>query len=187
VRAGLAATLLLTFVFFSGGCSNAPVGSPSGRVARTFVEVSLLEQICMTKLQGYLIKLDAKRMDSFFGAALNGLVSCEASSGLSHVPTKAVTDWLAHANGRVRAAAIPKAPRELAALPATDDDRVPYQGACVSYMRRYIPASIARAGDEPDVAAAFTFNALEECDSDSGFATITPSDLAAIMQAKHLL
>jgi hypothetical protein len=141
----------------------------------------------MTKLQGYLIKLEAKRMDSFFSAALNGLVSCEASSGLSHVPTKEITRWLAHANGHAVAIAIPKPPRELAAQPATDDSRVPYQGVCVSYMRRYLPASIARAGDDPDIAAAFTFNALEECDSDSGFATITPSELAAIMQAKHLL
>jgi hypothetical protein len=82
---------------------------------------------------------------------------------------------------------MPKSPLLLAVLPTTNEARVHYQRVCVAYMRRYVPASIANAGDDPDVAAAFTFNALEDCDTESGFPTIEPRDLAAIMQAKHLL
>jgi hypothetical protein len=176
---------VLTLASLVTACSHAT--APQGETAKSFDDVSLLEQTCMTKLKDYLIVSDAKRMDAFFSKALNGLVTCEASSGLAHVPTREVSRWLATADGRPVAGTIPKPPAELASLPAADERRVPYQRACVSYMRRYIPASVAHAGDDPDVAAAFTFNALEECDSDSGFATITPSDLAAIMQAKHLL
>jgi hypothetical protein len=174
--------LLATLATVVAACSSAPAPAH-----RTFAEAAQLENSCVTSLKSYLIDLSATRMDAFFGAALNGLLKCEAASGLAHVPTQEVTRWLSDAHGRATRSAIPKAPRELAVLPTTDDARLPYQRVCVSYMRRYLPASTARAGDDPDVAAAITFNALEECDSDSGFTTISPSDLAAIMQAKHLL
>lgn len=141
----------------------------------------------MTDLQGYLSNLGAPRMDAFFAAALNGLVRCEAYSGLAHIPTADINRWLKLANGHPAAIPIPRVPAGLASRPNRPDQRLSYQRACIAYMRRYLPASIARAGDDSDVAAAFVFNNVEQCDSDAGFATISPNDLAAMMQAKHLL
>jgi hypothetical protein len=177
----------LALALWGTGCSNAPVTQPPAVTGRTYPEIALLEHTCMTNLQAYLTGLQAPRMDTFFSAALNGLLRCEASSGLAHVPTKDITHWLTHADGRRVATKMPKSPLLLAVLPTTNEARVHYQRVCVAYMRRYVPASIANAGDDPDVAAAFTFNALEDCDTESGFPTIEPRDLAAIMQAKHLL
>ena len=183
-------TVLTAFALAAciASCSSAPVRRPAqGPDTRTTIQIAFAEENCMSQLRGYLTGLKAPRMDSFFAAALNGLVRCEAYSGLAHIPTADITRWLGHASGRPAQSAIPPLPPELAVKPANADDRVPYQRACVAYMRRYLPASIARAGDDPDVAAAFVFNTAEQCDSDAGFATIAPSDLAAIMQAKHLL
>jgi len=174
-------------LLFAAGCSAITEHRPPGTQGRTAIEVGLAEQACMSQLQGYLIGLNASRMDAFFSAALNGLVRCEAYSGLAHLPTRDVSAWLVAASGRPVRVAVPPAPRAIAVPPQAEDERLPYQRACVAYMRRYLPASIARAGDEPDVAAAFIFNAAEQCDSAAGFATIAPRDLAAIMQAKHLL
>lgn len=168
------------------GCSNTAVSGPANASGRTVDEVAFAEQTCMTQLQAYLKSSRATRMDAFFAAALNGLVRCEADSGLAHLPTREVTRWLARA-GHPAQVAIPPAPPALALIPRDDAQRLPYQSACMAYMRSYLPASIARAGDEPDVAAAFIFNAVEQCDSEAGFATIAPRDLAAIMEAKHLL
>lgn len=182
------ALMAFGLALFIASCSSAPVRrSPEATDSRTAIEIAFAEENCMNQLRGYLNGLKAPRMDSFFAAALNGLVRCEAYSGLAHIPTADITRWLGHANGRPAPGPIPPLPPELAVKPANADDRVPYQRACVAYMRRYLPASIARAGDDPDVAAAFVFNTAEQCDSDAGFATIAPSDLAAIMQAKHLL
>jgi hypothetical protein len=160
--------------------------TPPAQSARTVIDAGLAEDTCMSQLQSYLTNLHAKRMDKFFASALNGLVRCQAYGGLAHVPTSDITRWLARANGRALPAPGGLKPF-LAKLPQHEDERLPYQRACTAYMRAYLPKSIAGAGDDPDVAAAFIFDALEECDSAAGFATIAPHDLAAIMQANHLL
>lgn len=167
-------------------CVSAAFRRAPAHAGQTAIDVGLAEDTCMSRLQSYLTNLHAKRMDTFFAAALNGLVRCEAYSGLAHVPTREITRWLARANGHA-----PPDPRALkpflARLPQHEDERLPYQRACSRYMRTYLPASISDAGDDPDIAAAFIFDALEECDSAAGFATIPPHDLADIMRANHLL
>lgn len=168
------------------GCSNAPAPGTATPTGRTATEAAFAEQTCMTQLQTYLKNLKVPRMDAFFSAALNGLVRCEADSGLAHLPSRDVTRWLTRP-GHPTQVALPAAPAALAIVPHDDAQRLPYQRACMAYMRSYLPASIARAGDEADVAAAFIFNAVEQCDSEAGFATIAPRDLATMMESKHLL
>jgi DNA-binding transcriptional LysR family regulator len=177
---------LFAFAFVSG-CASTPQSPPPTAVPQTFSQAAFAEHECIGRLKDSLAALAAPRMDSFFSAALNGLLRCEATSGLAHVPTRDINGWLAHANGKPVATKIPPAPRMLAQVPRDDPARLPYQRACVAYLRRYLPASIARAGDDADVAAAFAFNALEECDNTAGFATIEPNELATMMQSKHLL
>jgi hypothetical protein len=179
--AALAALALAT------SCASTTTSRAPGATARTSVEVAQAENDCISQLKSSLESLSAPRMDAFFSAALNGLLRCEASSGLAHVPTREVNRWLAHATGKPVPTALPRPPAILAQIPHDEAARLPYQRACSAYMERYLPASIARAGDEADAAAAFVFNALEECDSTAGFATIPPNELAAMMQAKHLL
>jgi hypothetical protein len=179
-------TALLALALVSG-CAQTPQTKLSATTVRSADEVAFAESDCISHLKQSLGDMPSPRMDSFFSAALNGLLRCEATSGLAHVPTSDVNRWLAHATGSPVAVTIPRPPKILATVPREDSERLSYQRTCAAYMRRYLPASIARAGDDPDVAAAFAFNALEQCDSTAGFATIEPNELATMMQAKHLL
>jgi hypothetical protein len=179
-----------TFALFAlalvSSCASAPHAA-AAPAARSATDVAFAEHDCISHLKEFLGSRPKPRMDRFFSAALNGLLRCEATSGLAHVPTSDVNTWLVHATGSPVAVTIPRPPKLLSSMPREDAERLTYQRTCVAYMRRYLPASIAHAGDEPDVAAAFAFNALEQCDSTAGFATIEPNELATMMQAKHLL
>ena len=178
---------IFTLVFALAACSSPPVQHPPAETPRTAVEIAFAESGCIAQLHAYLIRLQVKRLEPFFSAALGGLVRCEATSGLAHLPTREINSWLAHASGNPSKVPIPPSPASLQSNPHGEDQRLTYQRICVAYLRRYLPASIARAGDDPDVAAAYIFNAAEQCDSDAGFATIPPSELAALIEAKHLL
>lgn len=178
---------MLVFVLALAACSRPPGQHPPSEMPRTAVEIAFAESACISQLHAYLKGLQASRLDAFFSAALGGLVRCEATSGLAHLPTREINAWLAQARGKPSNVAIPHSPAVLESNPQDQDQRVTYQRVCVAYLRRYLPASIARAGDDPDVAAAFIFNAAEQCDSEAGFATIPPNELAALIEAKHLL
>jgi hypothetical protein len=179
--------MALLSLALASSCAPAPQNTTASTAVRPASDVAIAESACISHLKGSLESMPSPRMDAFFSAALNGLLRCEATSGLAHVPTSDINALLAHAKGSPVAVAIPRPPKLLERVPSEDDQRLTYQRTCVAYMRRYLPASIARAGDDPDVAAAFAFNALEQCDSTAGFATIEPNELATMMQAKHLL
>ena len=118
---------------------------------------------------------------------MNGIVVCDAARGLAHLPTRDVSVWLENADGKVHPMVrVPAQPKDVEKVPTDASARIAYQRTCTRYMRRYLPATIARNGDDPDTAAAEVFDGMEECDAVAGFATISRAELARIIKAKHL-
>jgi hypothetical protein len=94
---------------------------------------------------------------------------------------------LQQATGRARPeVAVPTTPAFLAQPPQTSDERSAYQRDCTAWARRFLPAHIENAGDDPDTAAADTFDAIEECDGSAGFATIPHDRFIQILKSRRL-
>jgi hypothetical protein len=126
-------------------------------------------------------------MDEFLSRTLSGLVYCESRSGLAHLPPRAVAIWLQHATGRPQpVVAVPTPPAFLTEPPQTAGARAAFQRDCTAWAARFLPAHIANAGDDPDTAAADTFDAIEECDGAAGFATIPHERFIDILKSKKL-
>ena len=142
---------------------------------------------CVTALERYLASSHPTRMDEFLSRTLSGLVYCESRSGLAHLPPREVAAWLQHAAGRPEPGiAVPTAPGFLAQPAETAGARAAYQRDCMAWAQRFLPAHIASAGDDPDTAAADTFDAVEECDGTAGFATIPHERFIEILKSKNL-
>ncbi|MBD5635769.1 MAG: hypothetical protein IAI49_14975 [Candidatus Eremiobacteraeota bacterium] len=145
------------------------------------------QRACIVALDTHLRTLAVTRIDAFFTQTLNGLVTCDAASGLAHLPTRDISAWLNGADGKAHVhVRVPVQPAEIAAMPHDAASRVRYQRRCIAWMDRYLPASIAKIGDDPDTAAADVFNGIEECDAVAGFATISRDDLARTVKSKNL-
>jgi hypothetical protein len=171
------------------GCSSTSAQSSDARApaGTSLADRAALQRTCISALHDHLTSLDVKRIDSFFAQTLNGLIVCDATYGLSHIPTREISAWLAGADGKPhRNVGVPDQPAEIAKLPGDPPARFKYQQRCILWMRRYLPASIAHNGDDPDTAAADVFNGIEECDAVAGFATISREDLAQIIKSKDL-
>jgi hypothetical protein len=171
------------------GCSSTSAQSSDAQApgGTSLAERAALQRTCISTLHDHLATLDVKRIDSFFAQTLNGLIVCDATYGLSHIPTREISAWLAGADGKPhRNVGVPDQPPEIAKLPGDPPARFKYQQRCILWMRRYLPASIAHNGDDPDTAAADVFNGIEECDAVAGFATISREDLAQIIKSKDL-
>ncbi len=167
-------------------CSNRAPGSvaPAGR---TRAPDAAAQQTCVTALERDLSKYNATRMDYFLSRTLSGLVYCESRSGLAHLPPHDVANWLQQATGHARPdVAVPTAPGFLARPPRTSGERAAYQRGCMAWAQRFLPARISNAGDDPDTAAADTFDAIEECDGTAGFATISHDRFIQILKSKRL-
>jgi len=178
---------LLLVAITSCGSSNAPSSDGPQPIGTSLADRAALQRTCISALHDHLASLGVKRIDSFFAQTLNGLIVCDATYGLSHIPTREISAWLAGADGKPRRSVrVPNQPAEIAKLPGDPPARFLYQQHCIQWMRRYLPASIAHNGDDPDTAAADVFNGIEECDAVAGFATISREDLAQIIKSKDL-
>jgi len=178
---------LLLVAITSCGSSNAPSNDGPQPIGTSLADRAALQRTCISALHDHLASLGVKRIDSFFAQTLNGLIVCDATYGLSHIPTREISAWLAGADGKPRRSVrVPNQPAEIAKLPGDPPARFLYQQHCIQWMRRYLPASIAHNGDDPDTAAADVFNGIEECDAVAGFATISREDLAQIIKSKDL-
>jgi hypothetical protein len=188
LRALRDATLVLAIAAIAScGSSGSSSGADPQPTASSLADRAAQQRSCIGALRDHLASLDVKRIDSFFAQTLNGLIVCDATYGLSHIPTREISAWLAGADGKPhRSAIVPDQPADIAKLPGDPPARFQYQQRCIVWMRRYLPASIAHNGDDPDTAAADVFNGIEECDAVAGFATISREDLAQIIKSKDL-
>lgn len=169
------------------GSSNAASNDVQQPADTSLADRAAQQRTCISALHDHLASLEVKRIDSFFAQTLNGLIVCDATYGLSHIPTREISAWLAGADGKPKPnVRVPDQPAEIAKLPGDPPARFLYQQRCITWMRRYLPANIAHNGDDPDTAAADVFNGIEECDAVAGFATISREDLAQIIKAKDL-
>lgn len=168
------------------GCSGAP-STTAAPQATSIADAATQQRSCIGALRTHLRALAVRRVDAFFAQTLNGLVVCDATYGLAHIPTREISAWLGGADGKPHPhVGVPAQPREIATLPRDPAARLRYQRDCTAWMRRYLPASIAKNGDDPDTAAANVFDGIEECDAVAGFATISREELARIVRAKDL-
>jgi hypothetical protein len=173
------------------GCANHVQGTVAqGTVAPARISRApdaAAHRTCVVALQHDLTTYDATRMDEFLSRTLSGLVSCEDRAGLAHLPPREVANWLQHATGKARSdVAVPTTPADLGVPPQTAEARATYQRNCMAWAERFLPARIAHAGDDPDTAAADTFDAIEECDGTAGFATIPHDIFIQILKSKPL-
>jgi hypothetical protein len=188
LRALRYATLVLAIAAIAS-CGSSGSSSDAGPqpTDSSLADRAAQQRSCIGALHDHLASLDVKRIDSFFAQTLNGLIVCDATYGLSHIPTREISAWLAGADGKPhRNVIVPDQPADIAKLPGDPPARFQYQQRCIVWMRRYLPASIAHNGDDPDTAAADVFNGIEECDAVAGFATISREDLARIIKSKDL-
>jgi hypothetical protein len=188
LRALRDATLVFAIAAIAGcGSSGSSTAAGPQPTDSSLADRAAQQRSCIGALHDHLAALDVKRIDSFFAQTLNGLIVCDATYGLSHIPTREISAWLGSANGKPHPSVrIPDQPAEMAKLPGDPPARFEYQHRCILWMRRYLPASIAHNGDDPDTAAADVFNGIEECDAVAGFATISREDLAQIIKSKDL-
>jgi hypothetical protein len=188
LRALRDATLVLAIAAIAGcGSSGSSTDASPQPTDASLADRAAQQRSCIGALHDHLAALDVKRIDSFFAQTLNGLIVCDATYGLSHIPTHEISAWLAGADGKQhRNVIVPDQPAEIAKLPGDPPARFHYQQRCILWMRRYLPASIAHDGDDADTAAADVFNGIEECDAVAGFATISREDLAQIIKSKDL-
>ena len=186
--------LLIASALVSAGCagSNESSQNTSTAASADATEVALAnlaerQRTCIDALKAHLTALKVTRIDAFLGQTLNGLVICDATNGFSHLPTRDVSTWLNAADGKPHAnVPVPDQPAEITTLPHDGPGRVRYQQHCIAWMHRYLPASIAHNGDDPDTAAADVFNGIEECDAVAGLATISREQLAGWVKSKNL-
>jgi hypothetical protein len=171
----------------SSSSSQSTTATPPGATAESLAELAAHQRACIDALKLRLAALTVTRIDAFLSQTLSGLVVCDASYGLAYLPSREVRAWLENADGKPHAQVrVPDQPAEITTLPRDGAGRVRYQRHCIAWMRRYLPASIARNGDDPDVAAADVFNGIEECDAVAGLATISREQLAAWVKSKNL-
>jgi hypothetical protein len=178
---------LACFAMTGCGATSASSTNSPDPTSTSLADRAALQRTCISALHDHLKSLDVKRIDAFFAQTLNGLIVCDATYGLSHIPTREISAWLAGADGKPkRNIRVPDQPAEIAKLPGDPPARFLYQQHCITWMRRYLPASIAHNGDDPDTAAADVFNGIEECDAVAGFATISREGLGQIIKSKDL-
>jgi hypothetical protein len=181
------ATLVLVAAISSCGSSRSSSEAGPQPTESSLADRAAQQRSCIVALHRHLASLDVHRIDAFFAQTLNGLIVCDATYGLSHIPTHEISAWLASADGKAhREVRVPDQPAEIAGLPRDPPARFRYQQRCIVWMRSYLPASIAHDGDDPDTAAADIYNGIEECDAVAGFATISREDLAQIVKSKDL-
>jgi hypothetical protein len=174
----------------SSTSANSTSQSTAPQPASTSVSLADLaaeQRTCIGGLKTRLASFDTKRIDAFLAQTLNGLEVCDADYGLAHLPTRDVSKWLNGADGKKHPATrVPDQPAAITQLPRDGPARVRYQRFCIGWMDRYLPADIAKSGDDPDTAAADVFNGIEECDAVAGFATISRDELARLVKTKNL-
>jgi len=167
-------------------CSNRAPGTVAPAGPSRALDADL-QRTCVAALERSLSTYQTTRMDAFLSRTLTGLVYCETRAGLAHLPPHDVANWLQQATGRARpGVAVPTTPAFLARPPQASDERAAYQRDCMAWAQRYLPARIVNAGDDPDTAAAETFDAIEECDGTAGFATIPKDIFIQILKSKRL-
>jgi hypothetical protein len=176
-----------------GGCgpsSSDSAGASANDVpadTNSLASLALRQRSCIAALEAHLDGLSVTRIDAFLAQTLNGLVVCDAGSKFAILPTRDVSVWLNNADGRPHVGVVvPPQPAEITTIPHDASARVVYQHHCIAWMHRYLPASIAKDGDDPDTAAADVFNGIEECDAVAGLATISRERLAGWVKAKNL-
>jgi hypothetical protein len=187
------ALLFLVCAVALGGCggSNSSAGDSASSGANSggdaLATMAAQQRSCIDALEKHLDGLATARIDAFLANTLNGLEVCDASYGFAHLPTRDVSAWLNAADGKPHAnVRVPGQPAEIASVPRGGPARVRYQRDCIAWMRHYLPANIAKTGDDPDTAAADVFNGIEECDAVAGLATISRERLAGWVKAKNL-
>ncbi len=185
--------LMLATTIALGGCgpsssdSTGDAASDAPTDPNSLASLALRQRSCITALEAHLDGLSVKRIDAFLAQTLNGLVVCDAGSKFAILPTRDVSGWLNDADGKPHTnVVVPTQPAEITTLPQDAPARVVYQRHCIAWMHRYLPASIAKDGDDPDTAAADVFNGIEECDAVAGLATISRERLAGWVKSKNL-
>jgi hypothetical protein len=182
--------IAVALAFATSACSSQSSSQSAPDAAApgvSLADAAANQRACIVALKSHLAGLAVTRIDAFLARTLNGLEVCDADYGLAHLPTRDVSKWLDGADGKhhpnVR---VPDQPAEISALPHDGEARVRYQQHCIAWMDRFLPADIARTGDDPDTAAADVFNGIEECDAAAGFATISRDELAKLVKTKNL-
>lgn len=189
-RKTLGLTLAVALAFATSGCgtqSSSQSAPDAAAPGVSLADAAANQRTCIAALKSHLAGLAVTRIDAFLARTLNGLEVCEADYGLAHLPTRDVSKWLDGADGKhhpnVR---VPDQPAEISTLPHDGEARLRYQRRCIAWMDRFLPADIAKTGDDPDTAAADVFNGIEECDAAAGFATISRDELAKLVKTKNL-
>ena len=189
MRASPFAIVTIALATFVAGCAPSATTQPPDAAApgTSLADVAQHQRSCIGALRSHLASLPGTRIDAFLSQTLNGLEVCDADYGLAHLPTRDVSKWLGGADGKPHAnVRVPDQPGEISQLPHDGPARVRYQRHCIAWMDRFLPADIAKSGDDPDIAAADVFNGIEECDAVAGFATISRDELAKMVKTKNL-